>query len=86
MPAALKCDGPGERMEGTQGQPEQALGIGQPITRRDILRRAAVLGGSSFLASGSFGESIAPATQPQDQFPYYPPALTGLRGDHAGSF
>jgi spermidine dehydrogenase len=67
-------------------QPKQALEVGQPITRPDILHGAAVLAGSSFLAPVSLGEPVSFAAQPQDQLAYYPPALTGLRGDHTGSF
>ena len=72
-------------MEGTRGRREQALGVGQQITRRDILHGTAALAGSSFLTARSFGEPAARVTPPQDQLAY-PPALTGLRGDHPGSF
>ena len=72
-------------MEGTRGRREQALGVGQLITRRDILHGTAALAGSSFLTARSFGEPAARVTPPQDQLAY-PPALTGLRGDHPGSF
>ena len=40
---------------------------------------------SSFLTARSFGEPSALVTPPQDHLAY-PPALTGLRGDHPGSF
>ena len=72
-------------MEGTRGRHEQALGVGQRITRRDILHGTAALAGSSFPTARSFGEPAARVTPPQDQLAY-PPALTGLRGDHPGSF
>jgi spermidine dehydrogenase len=72
-------------MEGTRGRREQALGVGQRITRRDILHGTAALAGSSFLTARSFGEPAARVTPPQDQLAY-PPALMGLRGDHPGSF
>src|SRR5436853_5548395 len=58
------------------------LGMHRPITRRDFLNgAAATLGGllgSSYLL-GLEGEA-------QDDPGYYPPALTGMRGSHDGSF
>jgi len=69
------------------GRPEQeALGVGQPITRRDILHGAAVLAGSSFLGSEGSAAPNASVTPSQGQSILYPPSLTGLRGDHQGSF
>ena len=47
-----------------------------PITRRDFLTGAAVT-----VAAG-----LTPAAQLAAQPGRYPPALTGLRGQHAGSF
>src|SRR5579863_2176784 len=53
------------------------------ITRRDFLNGAAVIAGSALmpwplLAAGDLS--------PEKAANYYPPALTGLRGSHAGSF
>ena len=65
------------------------LGMARPITRRDFLNGVAVGG------SGALAESMLPSfalnalTGPagaQDQPGYYPPALTGMRGSHPGSF
>src|ERR1700754_915255 len=47
-----------------------------PITRRDFLNGTALT-----IAAG-----LAPAAQLSAQVMHYPPALTGLRGQHAGSF
>src|SRR5258706_12667377 len=47
-----------------------------PITRRDFLNGAALA-----IASG-----LSPAAQLAAQPGVYPPALTGLRGQHLGSF
>jgi spermidine dehydrogenase len=70
---------------------DRALGMGYPITRRDFVNGVAVAVGAAAIAPGSMlaghpwwavqGE-YAPERDPH----YYPPGLTGLRGDHAGSF
>lgn len=64
--------------------PDDALGLGQPITRRDFLDAVALTLGAGMLAGGCEpGRAEPPGAQ---QGPgYYPPALTGLRGDHPGS-
>ncbi len=64
---------------------DRELGMHCPITRRDFLNGAAIglgglLGSSSLLAIET-GEIEA-----QNQSGYYPPALTGMRGSHDGSF
>ena len=68
---------------------DHALGADHPITRRDFLNGASIAVGSTF-AGGAFPEFIAIAfaggQAPQDAAGYYPPALTGLRGNHVGSF
>ena len=53
----------------------------RPITRRDFLNGTAIAIGAA-LAGPAFGDS----GEPQDQPGYYPPALTGMRGSHPGSF
>ena len=63
------------------------------ITRRDFLNGVAVTAGAAMMpwdlvaagASGRTGEGQA-AAGPESSPNYYPPALTGLRGSHAGSF
>jgi spermidine dehydrogenase len=68
---------------------DKKLGMYRDITRRDFLNGVAVS------AAGILGESLLPpstlsALEPsvaaQDRPGYYPPALTGMRGSHAGSF
>jgi len=68
---------------------DKRLGMDRPITRRDFLNGIAVG------ATGVVAESLLPpgafstpglARAAQDQPGYYPPALTGMRGSHAGSF
>ncbi len=54
---------------------DDALGMTAPITRRDFLNGA-------LLAAASLGASRTAAADDA----YYPPAWTGLRGSHVGSF
>jgi spermidine dehydrogenase len=57
------------------------------ITRRDFLDGVALTAGA--MSSGLLPTAIAVAaeeTAAQDSAGYYPPALTGLRGNHPGSF
>ncbi|MGD1097424.1 MAG: FAD-dependent oxidoreductase, partial [Bryobacteraceae bacterium] len=62
---------------------DRELGMDRRITRRDFLDGVAIgigaIGGATLLPS--------PATAaPQDTPGYYPPALTGMRGSHDGSY
>jgi hypothetical protein len=70
---------------------ERALGMDRPIARRDFLNGMAVgLGGA--LAAGlvpglpGMREMLDAAGFDQDTPGYYPPALTGMRGSHEGSY
>jgi spermidine dehydrogenase len=65
---------------------DRALGMDQPIARRDFLNGVAVAAGSIVGGmlpgvGGSAGQAMA-ATPGS----YYPPRLTGMRGSHPGSF
>ena len=62
---------------------DRQLGMGADITRRDFLNGVAVAVGASLLPGcGRSGEPVG-----TDSFAdYYPPALTGMRGSHDGSF
>jgi spermidine dehydrogenase len=61
----------------------------RPITRRDFLNGVAI-GAGGTVAAGLLPEfmaaALAGAPAPQDAAGYYPPKLTGLRGNHPGSF
>jgi spermidine dehydrogenase len=67
---------------------DRELGLRCPISRRDFLNGVAVGVGSTLV-----GESVlAAAARGTDEFApektsgYYPPALTGMRGNHDGTF
>ena len=63
---------------------DRALGMDRSITRRDFLNGVAV--GVGVLGPGALGAAEAAARFAQDRSGYYPPALAGMRGSHAGSF
>src|SRR5690349_20047499 len=67
---------------------DRALGMDQPITRRDFLNGCAVTIGASLLASrtGLLEGMAASDSSPEKQPGNYPPAKTGLRGSHDGSW
>src|SRR5262247_522920 len=71
----------------TPAERARRLGMGGPITRRDFIDGIAVTAavGASAPALGATDPSGA-AIAPQDRPGYYPPALTGMRGSHPGSF
>ena len=75
---------------------DRELGMGCPISRRDFLNGAAI-GIGGVLASQSGMAELAPAEfaasdknptefAPENAPDYYPPALTGMRGNHDGTF
>ncbi|MGH9724431.1 MAG: NAD(P)-binding protein, partial [Candidatus Acidiferrales bacterium] len=68
---------------------DRELGMGCPITRRDFLNGVAIGVGGAVVSGVMPG--IEWASEPavrltQDTPGYYPPALTGMRGSHPGSF
>lgn len=62
----------------TDRRGDDGLGMSRPITRRDFLDGLA-WGAAGALLAG-YGGDLAAAP------PYYPPGLTGLSGDHEGSY
>jgi spermidine dehydrogenase len=62
---------------------DKELGLDQSITRRQFCQGTAVALGASLLP---WAQAPAFEGSPELGGSYYPPALSGLRGDHAGSF
>jgi spermidine dehydrogenase len=83
MPASRKASG-----SMSDEKKDRELGMGGPISRRDFLNGVAVgvggaLVGESMLAAAAMGgDEFAP----EQAAGYYPPALTGMRGNHDGTF
>ena len=73
---------------------DRELGMGRKITRRDFLNGISIAVGTSLLAANStwleaFGVPQSPFAlpfAPEKDPGYYPPAKTGLRGSHDGSW
>ena len=64
---------------------DKDLGMNCGITRRDFLNGVAVTAGAAILPPHLVA-AIQHDLDPEKSSGYYPPALTGLRGSHAGSF
>jgi len=64
---------------------DQELGMHTRITRRDFLNGVALTIGAAIIPP-EMQAAAASDLQPQDVPGYYPPAKTGLRGSHPGSF
>jgi spermidine dehydrogenase len=62
---------------------DRELGMSRNITRRDFLNGVAVTAGAALMPLHLLAASDV---NPQNSPNYYPPALTGLRGSHPGSF
>ena len=67
---------------------DQALGMGSNITRRDFLNGCAITLGASLAAtSPGWLEAMSSSDASPEKDPaYYPPAKTGMRGSHDGSW
>ena len=72
-----------------QSARDDVPGADVPITRRDFLNGIPIAVGGA-VAGAALPEFVAAAfadeAAPQDAAGYYPPALTGMRGNHPGSF
>jgi len=67
-------------------QLDRELGMKRNITRRDFLNGVAVTAGAAW-GAGPVPRLLAAADADAEKSPgYYPPALTGMRGSHPGSF
>src|SRR5262245_13999851 len=65
---------------------DHELGMDRPITRRDLFHGAAVVGAGLFVAANAQPAAAQTAAESAATGALYPPALTGLRGSHRGSF
>jgi spermidine dehydrogenase len=66
---------------------ERALGMDRPISRRDFVNGvSAAAAGAFLLPSWALAMEQAQDYAPEQAAAYYPPAATGMRGDHPGSF
>jgi spermidine dehydrogenase len=78
-------------MKRNQDNDDSGLGMDQPISRRDFLNGMAIAATAALPIGAAFAHSDSPLAgllpaAAQDAAGYYPPLLTGLRGDHPGSF
>src|SRR5581483_12088244 len=64
---------------------DKELGMDRGITRRDFLDGVAVTVGASLIPPHLLAAGLRDL-DPEKSPGYYPPALTGLRGSHPGSF
>src|SRR6266403_1291634 len=62
------------------------LGMGCPITRRDFLNGVAIGAGGLVASDPMLAALLGEETAPEKAPGYYPPALTGMRGNHDGTF
>jgi spermidine dehydrogenase len=65
---------------------DRELGMHCPITRRDFLNGVAIGVGGSLLGVPLLAAFGSDELAPEKAADYYPPALTGMRGNHDGSF
>jgi spermidine dehydrogenase len=63
---------------------DKELGMGRRITRRDFMNGVAMTIGAAAMPRGVHGQ--AGESEAQNAPGYYPPATTGLRGSHEGSY
>jgi len=64
---------------------DKDLGMHCPISRRDFLNGVALTIGSSMIPQAALALDATPFA-PEKAANYYPPALTGMRGNHDGTF
>jgi spermidine dehydrogenase len=70
---------------------DRELGMGRAISRRDFLNGVAIgvggaLGGGALGAEALLAAAALDDFSPEKAKDYYPPALTGMRGNHDGTF
>jgi spermidine dehydrogenase len=66
---------------------DRTLGMDRPISRRDFVNGvSAAATGALLRPTWALAMEDGQDFAPEQGSAYYPPALTGMRGDHAGSF
>jgi spermidine dehydrogenase len=65
---------------------DRELGMHCPISRRDFLNGIAVGVGGTLVAEPLLAAMDGEENAPEKAADYYPPALTGMRGNHDGTF
>src|ERR1700694_1522014 len=68
------------------GKNDRELGMGRAIARRDFLNGVALGAGGLLAADPLLLALMAEESAPEKARGYYPPALTGMRGNHDGTF
>ncbi|HEY1676309.1 MAG TPA: NAD(P)-binding protein [Candidatus Sulfotelmatobacter sp.] len=63
---------------------DQGTGMSCPITRRDFLNGVAI--GAGAIASSGWLAALSDEFAPEKAPGYYPPGLTGMRGNHEGTY
>jgi len=77
----------GKRVFGmSEKKRNRELGMHCPITRRDFLNGVAIGAGGLLVADPALAALVVEETAPEKAAGYYPPALTGMRGNHNGTF
>src|SRR6202030_3058677 len=69
-----------------EGKKDRELGMHRPITRRDFLNGVALGAGGVLAADPMLLALMMEEYAPEKARGYYPPALTGMRGNHDGTF
>jgi spermidine dehydrogenase len=72
-------------MSGTEHN-DRELGMDRKISRRDLLNGVAVSVGGLLAEQPLFAALLPGEVVPEKAADYYPPALTGMRGNHDGTF
>src|SRR6266404_6156337 len=70
----------------TNRKQDRELGMSCPITRRDFLNGVALGVGGVLAVPRLMTAPDSPVYAPEKAPDYYPPALTGMRGNHDGTF
>src|SRR4030088_1802485 len=73
-------------MSEKKSESDRDLGLHCAITRRDFLNGVAIGAGGLLAADPLLAALVIEEASPEKAAGYYPPALTGMRGNHDGTF